>query len=300
MERTRHRAGEDGNRVHELLLAREEVRDGRARLLHVVLRLVDGELVADAAVEPRLEDVVRLALQLEVGARHGKALLHGAELHVGARDLGGERDPCVGEAVGGRVKLRLGGLVGAARTAEDVNLPRGVEAAVPVVAVVRLAAAAARAREAVRARTRIGTVHRDARQERGGRPDERPAGLHEALLRHEKGEVVGDRRLDEVRQHAVVELRPPSPDRRSRNLGAWVLIRLRRLEFAGRRLVRRGEAGVRKRHVGGLDLRLLVIRPHGPAPASGHDQRNRAAHGQRQANSLLHVHRSSFRLEFVL
>ena len=299
VERAGHRAGEDRERVHVLLLGGEEVRDRGARLLHVVLRLVDGELVADAAVEAALEDVVRLALELEVRAGDAQALLRGAEGDVLAADLGGERDPGVLQRVLGGGEGGVRRLVGAARPAEEVDLPGGVEPARPVVAVRARAARGARARETVRARARVGAVHRHLGHERGRAPHERPARLHEAFLRHEEGEVVRDGRRDEVRERVVVELVPPGADQGVRDDGARILVRLCGAELARRRLVRRRVARVRRGRLRRRDLGLRVIRPHARQMRAADERGRQQQQARDQFLSYLHlVHSFSFTIHY--
>ena len=206
---------EDGNRVEQPLLLREKRRNRRKRLVDDVLRLVDSELVADAGVEARLQNVVRLGLKNEVRARDRDALLGRAELDVFAPDFGGERDPGVLETPIRRRHLRPCGLGGATTAAEDVDFPRSVETGAEDVGVVALRAGR-KPRRVLRRRIALVVPHRAARaerrlgHERGIRAEEHPCRCLQALLRHAVGQVARDGARDQVREDIVVEAAPPA------------------------------------------------------------------------------------------
>ena len=68
-------------------------------------------------------------------ARHGQPLLRAAQLEVGPRQLGRQRHLHVSQVLAGGADQRALGLHAPADPAEEVELPRGVEAAVPDVLV---------------------------------------------------------------------------------------------------------------------------------------------------------------------
>ena len=126
VERTRHFAGEDRQRVLVRLLLRQQRRDARTRLLDDIGALVDRQLVADARVETRLQDVIGFGLQHEVRARDADQLLRRAEVDVLDADLHRQGDPGVVQRPSGGLGLGERGLAQTAVPAEDVQLPLAV------------------------------------------------------------------------------------------------------------------------------------------------------------------------------
>ena len=260
MERARHCAGKNRECIHVPLFLRKEIRDRSTGLLHVVFRLVHGKFIADAGLHAALENVVRLSLKDKVRPSHLQTLLNGAERHILAADLGGERYPRIRKiAVGlGHKGFRL--LDAATDAAEYVNLPCGVKTG-PERITTRICIGACRAIFA-HVRTGCRSYSGDLRHHIGPGARIAPTRLFKALLRHQERAVVGHGVFDKARKKFIVELPPPCADLLGLEFRAGILSLRRRLELAGLRQVGRHrpacarslQRGLIDRHFRGFEI----------------------------------------------
>ena len=107
----------------------------RQREAELGARALGIECRAAAGVEPLLGHLQRPPLVLGVAAGHGQPLLRAAQLEVVPRQLRRERDLHVAQVLAGGADERALALHVPADPAEQIELPRGVETAVPDVLV---------------------------------------------------------------------------------------------------------------------------------------------------------------------
>ena len=134
LQRRRLQAEQHAQAVDGLLRGGLQQRDLGRRGGHLRLGVGHVQPAHEPGVEPLLRELGRVLLRLQVAAGDGSALLEGAQVDVVHGHLGGQRDQHVLARLDRRLHVRIGGLDAAAGAAEDVQLPRRVEAGLPHVA----------------------------------------------------------------------------------------------------------------------------------------------------------------------
>ena len=172
-------------------------RDERPRALHV-------EVAREPSAELRLGEAQGLALRREVPLHRAALGLEAAELDVAPRDLAHEQECERAPVVHARREVCVAGLEPAARPAEDVELPRGVE---------RGEDAVARGRASTRFAPRLGAEVERGPEERERRAPERLRLAH-ARVRHAELQVLLHAALHERLELGVAEAEPPGVERR--------------------------------------------------------------------------------------
>ena len=244
-------------------------------LLHDVFRLVHGEFVANAGIEARLQNLVSLLLEREIPTRNIYSGLHGSERRIFARNLGGERNERIGITPERGIRLGLGRLGFTARTAENVNLPRGVEPGRENIAV-QLFIRTPPARRVLASLEPHGrSFGRNLRHECGERPHMAPPGRRKTFAGDQERKIGGNGPFDEFVEFGIFESVPPLLQVLGSHRLADVFGRPGGLEFSALQPVRRRISGIGQRIFRYLHLRLFVIRPDGGKNRATADRESR-------------------------
>ena len=179
--------------------------DGRQRGGELRLRARGVELCTAAGVEPRLRELERLLLVLDVAPRDRQPRLLTAQLEVGARHFGDDRNLRVAQAGFGSLQLRALCFDVTADPTEQVELPEGVEAGVVEALGEWRADRAADRRELL---LRVAAGGGDRRREVEQRLMARRTCLDELTQRDAQVVVGGQRVTDELIQRVIAKLRP--------------------------------------------------------------------------------------------
>jgi hypothetical protein len=231
-------------RLDRLLRLRLECREHGARRGDLRLRGRDVERADEAALLAAAREVGGALLRFEVLARDREAVARLEELHVVERDLRGEGDEHVAAVLDRGLEVGVGGLDLATDAAEEIDLPRRVEARLEQVAR-RLDLSIVDGRHGrARALVRRGDV--DLRPRTARRDGPRRARLADARRRRFQVEVRGEGALHQRIELRVLERRPPLDGRdgvRSRGVRRGRLGRAHAAPVVGRGRLGRLEVG---------------------------------------------------------
>ena len=219
LERTGDFAREYRERVFRLLYRSQYRRYRRACLLQGVFRLVQREVVGEARVYARLLDADGLLLEADVVVRDVELLLERAQRDVVHSDLRGERTPRRVEHRVLRFERSPLRAHGGALSAEDVYLPRRVEAEADVLTCAPCASDVFR-----RACIIPRAVGVEPRKEVRLAYAELVSGLFDAGARAREVAVLLKGARDEVGHRRVAEDVPPAGELLGRQLFGYVLL----------------------------------------------------------------------------